>query len=143
ARERYPRWGFAAKRAFDLVVGALALVVSAPLLLAVATIVRVFQGPPVLFRQRRPGHKGRPFMCLKFRTMTDVRTADGELLHDEKRLTRLGRFLRSSSLDELPELINVIRGDMSLVGPRPLLMKYLDRYTPEQGRRHEVKPGIT
>ncbi len=100
-------------------------------------------GAPVLFRQTRPGLRGKPFIMYKFRTMTDERDPQGNLLPDEQRLTRLGRFLRSTSLDELPELINVLKGDMSLVGPRPLLMKYLDRYTPEQFRRHEVKPGIT
>lgn len=142
-RQRHSSREFAAKRVFDLLGGTMALVVSAPLLLAVAAIVRAVQGPSVLFRQERPGHKGRPFTCLKFRTMSDARSDDGVLLPDERRLTRLGRFLRSTSLDELPELINVIRGEMSLVGPRPLLMRYLDRYTPEQARRHEVKPGMT
>ena len=100
-------------------------------------------GPPVLFRQMRPGLHGRSFSLLKFRTMNDERDEKGELLPDEKRLTGLGRFLRSTSLDELPELFNVLKGEMSLVGPRPLLMQYLDRYTPEQARRHYVKPGIT
>ena len=119
------------------------VLVLSPLLLAVAGIVRSFLGSPVLFRQLRPGYKGRPFTCLKFRTMTDRRDANGHLLSDAERLTPLGRFLRSTSLDELPELINVIRGEMSLVGPRPLLMQYLERYTPEQMRRHEVKPGVT
>jgi lipopolysaccharide/colanic/teichoic acid biosynthesis glycosyltransferase len=135
--------GLIAKRSFDLLAGAFALLLVTPLLLVVAAMVRTFLGSPVLFRQQRPGRKGHPFTCLKFRTMTDARGGDGQLLPDEERLTRLGRFLRSTSLDELPELINVIRGDMSLVGPRPLLMRYLDRYTPEQRRRHEVKPGIT
>lgn len=119
------------------------VLVLSPLLLAVAGIVQIFLGSPVLFRQLRPGYKGRPFTCLKFRTMTDRRDASGQLLSDAERLTPLGRFLRSTSLDELPELINVIRGEMSLVGPRPLLMQYLVRYTPEQMRRHEVKPGVT
>ena len=100
-------------------------------------------GSPVLFKQQRPGLHGKPFMMSKFRTMTDARDGDGNLLPDADRLTRLGRFLRSTSLDELPELFNVLKGDMSLVGPRPLLMRYLDRYTPEQARRHEVRPGIT
>jgi len=100
-------------------------------------------GKPVLFRQKRPGLHGQPFWLYKFRTMTDRASADGIALPDAQRLTRLGRFLRASSLDELPELINVLRGEMSLVGPRPLLMEYLDRYTPEQARRHEVRPGIT
>ncbi len=100
-------------------------------------------GAPVLFRQARPGLRGRPFTIYKFRTMTDKRGERGELLPDGERLTRLGRFLRKTSLDELPELFNVLKGDMSIVGPRPLLMQYLDLYTPEQARRHEVKPGIT
>jgi len=100
-------------------------------------------GTPVLFRQRRPGLHGKPFICYKFRTMTDSRDSDGSLLPDSERLTGFGRFLRKTSLDELPELFNVLKGDMSLVDPRPLLMQYLDRYTPEQARRHEVKPGIT
>jgi sugar transferase EpsL len=100
-------------------------------------------GAPVLFRQTRPGFRGRPFALLKYRTMNDERIEKGELLPDEKRLAGLGRFLRSTSLDELPELFNVLKGEMSLMGPRPLLMQYLDRYTPEQARRHEVKPGIT
>ena len=100
-------------------------------------------GSPVLFKQVRPGLRGRPFMMYKFRTMTDERDIQGRLLPDEQRLTKLGRFLRSTSLDELPELFNVLKGDMSLVGPRPLLMEYLPLYTPEQARRHEVRPGIT
>ena len=137
------RPAFTAKRAFDLLAATAALLAVAPVLLVIAGIVRLFQGSPVLFRQQRPGYKGRPFTCLKFRTMTDALGEDGQLLPDEERLTPLGRFLRSTSLDELPELLNVIRGDMSLVGPRPLLMRYLDRYTPEQARRHETKPGIT
>jgi len=100
-------------------------------------------GSPVLFRQMRPGLQGKPFVMYKFRTMHDLRDEDGNVLPDEQRLTRVGRFLRSTSIDELPELINVLKGEMSLVGPRPLLMEYLDRYTPEQARRHNVKPGIT
>lgn len=100
-------------------------------------------GRPVLFRQRRPGRGGRPFGMVKFRTMSDARDAEGRLLPDGERLTLVGRFLRATSLDELPELWNVLVGDMSLVGPRPLLMAYLDRYTPEQARRHDVKPGVT
>ncbi len=131
------------KRVFDLCVASIALVAFAPLLLILAALVRIQLGAPVIFRQQRPGLHGRPFTMLKFRSMTDARDAEGNLLPDEQRLTPFGRFLRSSSLDELPELINVIRGDMSLVGPRPLLMEYLDRYTPEQMRRHEVRPGIT
>jgi len=108
-----------------------------------ATLVALLLGTPVLFRQQRPGLGGRPFWLLKFRTMTEARDARGNLLPDAARLTAFGRFLRATSLDELPELLNVLKGDMSLVGPRPLLMQYLDRYTPEQARRHEVRPGIT
>ncbi len=131
------------KRAFDVGASLLALVLLSPVLLLVALAVRVRLGRPVLFRQVRPGLHGAPFVNLKFRTMTDARAADGSLLPDGERLTPFGRFLRSSSLDELPELLNVLRGDMSLVGPRPLLMKYLDRYSPEQAHRHDVKPGMT
>lgn len=131
------------KRALDLVLVILALAVISPVLLLVAILIWRKLGNPILFRQRRPGLHGKPFTLLKFRTMTDERDADGNLLPDEKRLTRFGQFLRRTSLDELPELFNVLRGDMSLVGPRPLLMQYLDRYTPEQARRHEVRPGIT
>lgn len=131
------------KRVLDVSVAALGVVVLSPLLCSVALLVRVLIGTPVLFRQRRPGRYGQPFELLKFRTMTDARGPDGELLPDRARLTVLGRVLRKTSLDELPELFNVLRGDMSLVGPRPLLMEYLDLYTPEQARRHEVLPGIT
>ena len=131
------------KRSVDLVLATLALLASAPLLLAIAAVVRLDVGRPVLFRQRRPGLNGVPFTLLKFRTMCDARDSSGNLLADADRLTRFGRFLRSSSLDELPELWNVLKGDMSLVGPRPLLMQYLDRYTGHQARRHEVRPGIT
>jgi sugar transferase EpsL len=136
----YRRFG---KRTLDLLVGLAALVALAPLLVLVAALVRINLGTPVLFRQRRPGLHGRPFTLWKFRTMTDARNARGELLPDEARLTRFGQFLRSTSLDELPELAQVIAGRMSLVGPRPLMMEYLDRYSPTQRRRHEVKPGIT
>lgn len=131
------------KRLFDIVASGLGLLALSPLLLILATWIRLRMGSPVLFRQTRPGLHGTPFELLKFRTMTDQRDTDGELLPDEQRLTAPGRFLRATSLDELPELINVLRGDMSLVGPRPLLMRYLDRYTPEQFRRHEARPGIT
>ena len=133
----------ALKRAIDVVGASLALVVLSPLLALVAVGVRVRLGSPVLFRQERPGRGGRPFVMTKFRTMTDRRGADGALLPDAERLTRFGRFLRRTSIDELPELLNVVRGDMSLVGPRPLLMQYLPLYSPEQARRHEVRPGIT
>jgi sugar transferase EpsL len=137
------RRGLAAKRALDLVVALAGLVLIAPILVATALAVRIGLGRPVLFRQMRPGLGGRPFTLLKFRTMTRARDAAGQLLPDERRLTPLGRWLRRTSLDELPELINVLRGDMSLVGPRPLLMAYLPHYSPEQARRHEVRPGLT
>jgi sugar transferase EpsL len=127
----------------DVALAALALVVLGPLLAAIALVVLVRLGRPVLFRQLRPGMNGRPFVIYKFRTMTQERGADGALLPDARRLPALGRFLRSTSLDELPELWNVVKGDMSLVGPRPLRMRYLSRYTPEQARRHDVRPGIT
>lgn len=131
------------KRLFDLLLSiGLLLALALPLLLLWA-LVRRKLGSPVLFRQVRPGLHGRPFMMVKFRTMTDERGANGELLPDAQRLTAFGRFLRASSLDELPELWNVLRGEMSLVGPRPLLMEYLPLYSPEQARRHEVRPGIT
>jgi lipopolysaccharide/colanic/teichoic acid biosynthesis glycosyltransferase len=132
-----------AKRIFDAVASVVALIVLSPLLLAVAALVRLFLGSPVLFRQERPGLHGRPFMLVKFRTMTDAADAGGLPLPDADRLTRFGKFLRSTSLDELPELWNVLKGDMSLVGPRPLLMEYLPLYSPRQSRRHEVKPGLT
>lgn len=114
-----------------------------PVLAVVSVLVRRRLGSPVLFRQLRPGRHGHPFQLVKFRTMTDERGQDGELVPDEQRMTSFGAWLRSTSLDELPELLNVLRGNMSLVGPRPLLMEYLDRYTPEQARRHEVRPGLT
>lgn len=131
------------KRAFDILVGVVFLALLSPVLIAIALVVRLRLGSPVLFRQTRPGLKGAPFEILKFRTMTDDRDGDGNLLPDAERLTRFGRFLRASSLDELPELWNVVRGDMSLVGPRPLLMEYLPLYDEEQARRHDVRPGIT
>ncbi len=131
------------KRLFDIVASAAGLVVLSPLLLVIALLVRVRLGSPVLFVQERPGKGGRLFRMRKFRTMTDERGPDGELLPDERRLTPLGRVLRATSLDEFPELLNVLIGDMSLVGPRPLLPAYLERYTPQQARRHEVRPGIT
>jgi len=133
----------AVKRVFDLMLAAPALILLAPLLAALALLVRLCLGSPVLFRQQRPGWRGKPFWIRKFRTMTDARDAQGQLLPDSVRVTPVGRFLRRTSLDELPTLLNVLRGEMSLVGPRPLLMEYLDRYTPEQARRHEVRPGIT
>ena len=131
------------KRAFDLIVTAPLLVVCLPAMALLALAVRFGLGSPILFRQQRPGLHGRPFVIFKFRTMTDARDFQGLPLPDEQRLTAFGRFLRSTSLDELPELFNVVKGDMSLVGPRPLLMRYLDRYSAEQRRRHEVRPGIT
>jgi sugar transferase EpsL len=131
------------KRIFDLLVTTLGLVVILPLLLVISLLVWIFLGTPVLFLQQRPGYKGRPFITYKFRTMTNRCGPDGNLLPDAERLNPFGRFLRSTSLDDLPQLWNVLRGEMSLVGPRPLLMRYLDRYTPEQMRRHDVLPGIT
>ncbi len=131
------------KRAFDVVGAMSLLLLLSPLMGAVALLVWVRTGKPVLFRQIRPGRGGQPFTVLKFRTMTDRRDANGDLLPDEARITGIGRLLRRTSLDELPELVNVLRGEMSLVGPRPLLMEYLPLYTPEQMRRHEVRPGIT
>ena len=133
----------ALKRVIDVAGASTALVLLSPLLAVIALLVRVRMGTPVLFRQERPGRGGRPFVMTKFRTMTDRRGPDGELLPDAERLTALGRWLRRTSVDELPELLNVVHGDMSLVGPRPLLMEYLPLYTPEQARRHEVRPGIT
>lgn len=131
------------KRTFDLVVSTILLVLLAPLLAMVAMAVHVALGAPVLFRQQRPGLDGRPFTLIKFRTMGDARDASGHPLDDSQRLAPFGQLLRATSLDELPELWNVLRGDMSLVGPRPLLMEYLPRYTPAQRQRHNVRPGIT
>ncbi|MDL1895144.1 sugar transferase [Anaerolineae bacterium CFX7] len=136
----YTRFG---KRLFDLTLSLAALLLLCPVLATLALIVRVQLGAPVLFRQTRPGLRGKLFTLYKFRTMTGARDAQGNLLPDAERLTRFGRFLRSTSLDELPELFNVLKGEMSLVGPRPLLTQYLERYTPEQMRRHAVLPGIT
>ncbi len=131
------------KRLFDITGAVFGMLVFSPIIALLVLLVRVRLGAPVLFRQQRPGLHGRPFMMYKFRTMTDARDLTGELLPDADRLTPFGRWLRSSSLDELPELINVIKGEMSLVGPRPLLMEYLPLYSTEQARRHEVLPGIT
>jgi sugar transferase EpsL len=131
------------KRLFDLLVTTLGLIIILPLMLVLFLLAWIFLGTPVLFRQPRPGYKGWPFITYKFRTMTDRCGPDGNLLPDSERLTPFGRFLRSTSLDDLPQLFNVLRGEMSLVGPRPLLMQYLERYTPEQMRRHDVLPGIT
>ena len=135
--------GDCVKRVFDVLVSAFSLVLLVPVLLIISLIVLVAHGRPVLLRQRRPGLYGRPFVMYKFRTMTDDRDGSGNLLPDHERLTRVGRVLRHTSLDELPELYNVLKGDMSLVGPRPLLMRYLERYTPEQMSRHDIRPGIT
>jgi lipopolysaccharide/colanic/teichoic acid biosynthesis glycosyltransferase len=131
------------KRVIDLILGIVLFVMLFPVLLIVAFLVLVMLGSPVLFRQTRPGRNARPFELIKFRTMTDEKDAKGELLPDSQRLSAFGRMLRATSLDELPELWNVLKGDMSLVGPRPLLMEYLDLYTSKQSRRHEVRPGIT
>jgi lipopolysaccharide/colanic/teichoic acid biosynthesis glycosyltransferase len=131
------------KRLVDVVLAALAVVVLAPLLLAIAVVLRMTLGSPILFRQARIGLNGRQFELVKFRTMVDAAGHDGQPLPDQDRLTSFGRLLRVSSIDELPELWNVLRGDMSLVGPRPLLVEYLPLYSDEQARRHEVRPGIT
>ena len=138
--QAYRAWG---KRLLDLALTLPAVLVLSPVLSVVAALVRLKLGHPVLFKQVRPGRSGQPFIIYKFRTMTDARDVEGHLLPDDQRLTKLGHFLRAISLDELPELINVLKGEMSLVGPRPLLMQYLDRYSAEQMRRHEVRPGIT
>ena len=131
------------KRVIDFAGALIGLIVLSPVILVVAVLIKRRLGGPVLFRQVRPGLGGKPFEMIKFRTMTDARDADGNLLPDNIRLIAFGRFLRSTSLDELPELWNVLKGDMSLVGPRPLLMEYLPLYTPEQARRHQARPGIT
>jgi sugar transferase EpsL len=134
---------FSGKRAFDVVVAGAALIILSPLIAAVAVVVALTLGTPLLFRQVRPGLHGQPFTLIKFRTMSNARCPEGSLLPDKERLGRVGAFLRSTSLDELPELWNVLKGDMSIVGPRPLLMQYLSRYNAHQARRHEVPPGIT
>jgi sugar transferase EpsL len=131
------------KRVLDLLIAVPVLLLFMPILFLVYALVRWSLGNPVFYKQKRPGKNGAPFVLYKFRTMGEDKDDSGTLLPDDKRITRFGKILRSTSIDELPELWNVIKGDMSLVGPRPLLMEYLDRYTPEQGRRHEVKPGIT
>jgi len=131
------------KRAFDLILSVPAAVLLLPVALVVALMIRTRLGSPVLFGQVRPGKDGKPFRMIKFRTMTDARDSEGRLLPDAQRMTPFGQFLRSSSLDELPELWNVLRGEMSLVGPRPLLVEYLPLYSPAQARRHEVRPGVT
>jgi len=142
-RGRIEKLRFCVKRAFDVAVSGFLLIVLSPLLFIIAIAIVADSGLPVLFVQTRPGYKGKPFRIYKFRTMKDLRDKDGNLLPNELRITPLGQFLRSTSLDELPELFNVLKGDMSLVGPRPLLMEYLPLYTPEQMHRHDVRPGIT
>lgn len=137
------RESFGMKRLLDLIVAVAGAILLSPVFLVVAIAVRVGLGRPVLFRQRRPGYKGQPFTLYKFRTMTNAVDGQGAPLPDQERLTRTGQFLRRTSLDELPQLWNVIRGDMSLVGPRPLLLRYLPLYTAEQRRRHDVMPGVT
>ena len=136
----YERW---VKRPLDAALATAALVGLSPVMAVTAVAVRVKLGSPVIFKQERPGRDEKIFELYKFRAMTDERDAEGNLLPDDVRLTKFGRFLRSTSLDELPELVNIIRGDMAVVGPRPLLVRYLERYTPEQRRRHEVRPGLT
>ncbi len=136
-------WRLAVKRGIDRSAAAVGLLVTAPVMAATAVAVRASMGSPVLFRQKRPGLRGEIFEVVKFRTMRDANGPDGRPLPDDKRLTRVGIFLRQTSLDELPQLWNVLRGDISLVGPRPLLVRYLARYSPEEMRRHDVLPGIT
>ena len=136
----YSRW---IKRSLDVIGGIAGLIVAAPLLLIVSILVRIFLGKPVLFRQERPGLNGQLFTCLKFRTMTDRRDKNNQLLSDRERMVPLGTLLRRSSLDELPQFWNIVRGDLSFIGPRPLLKEYLPYYTPEEQRRHSVRPGLT
>ena len=131
------------KRLFDLIICISALIILTPIIITVAVLIVLVIGFPILYRQTRPGYLGTPFTILKFRTMSFKYNDNGGILPDDQRLRKFGKFLRSTSIDELPEIWNVIKGDMSIVGPRPLLMQYLDRYTPEQLRRHEVRPGIT
>jgi sugar transferase EpsL len=139
----FPRDIPISKRLLDLCLTIPGLVIVSPLIIIIGVMVAIFHGRPVIFSQMRAGYRGKPFPVFKFRSMTNERDHNGELLSDDLRLTRLGRCLRSTSLDELPELFNVIKGEMSLVGPRPLLVQYLDRYSTEQARRHNVLPGIT
>ena len=131
------------KRIMDIFLSIIALIILSPIFIIITIAIRLTMSSPVLFRQERVGFKGKPFTILKFRTMSDSTDEKGKPLNDYERVTKVGKFLRKTSLDELPELINVLRGDMSFVGPRPLLIEYLDHYTPEQSHRHEVKPGIT
>jgi len=131
------------KRIFDLILTIPAYFLLSPLMMLIAVIIRLTMGKPIFFRQIRPGFHGKPFTIYKFRTMLNAYDKNGNLLPDKERLTRFGKFLRSTSLDELPELFNILKGEMSIVGPRPLLMQYLERYSPEQARRNEVRPGLT
>lgn len=131
------------KRILDIILSLIALIIFSPLLISTAILVRFKLGSPILFRQARPGKNEKIFHILKFRTMTDEKDKDGNLMPDEIRLTKFGQFLRSTSIDELPELLNILKGDMAVVGPRPLLVQYLDRYNDEQRHRHDVKPGLT
>jgi len=131
------------KRILDILLSFIAIAILSPIFVLLAVLVRIWLGSPVLFIQERPGKNEKIFKLCKFRSMTDEKNSKGNLLPDEQRLTRFGRFLRASSLDELPELFNILKGDMSIVGPRPLLVRYLDRYSDSQKRRHEVRPGIT
>jgi lipopolysaccharide/colanic/teichoic acid biosynthesis glycosyltransferase len=141
--EQQSGWRFVIKSVFDRSAALCGIIVLSPLFIGVSVLVWLSMGRPIFFRQQRPGRLAKPFWLLKFRTMSDRRGAGGKLLPDADRLTRIGRMLRATSLDELPQLWNVLRGDISLVGPRPLLMQYLPRYSPEQARRHDVIPGIT
>ncbi len=134
---------FDIKRLFDFICSLIGIVLLSPVIIVTALLIRLKLGSPIVFKQQRPGLHGKPFFVYKFRTMTDERDGNGELLSDSIRLTPFGQLLRKLSLDELPQLFNVLKGDISLVGPRPLLMEYLKLYTPEQARRHEVRPGIT
>jgi sugar transferase EpsL len=131
------------KRALDIVISFLGLIILSPIFIIITLLILLLLGPPIFFYQQRPGYRGVPFTIYKFRTMSDKYNSTGKLLPEEQRITQLGRFLRAVSLDELPELFNVLKGEMSIVGPRPLLMQYLNRYSPEQARRHDVLPGIT
>ena len=140
---RQEGWRLFVKRTFDRATAAAALVASAPIVLGAALAIRAKLGSPVLFRQQRPGRDGKPFTLIKFRTMLDANDRSGRPLPDHERLTEFGQWLRSTSIDELPQLLNVLRGELSLVGPRPLLMEYLSRYSAKQARRHEVLPGMT
>jgi lipopolysaccharide/colanic/teichoic acid biosynthesis glycosyltransferase len=139
----FPQGVPASKRIFDLVTSGLGAIILSPLLIVLTGMVWAIQGPPILFRQKRPGYRAKPFYNLKYRTLNERRGEGGAYLPDAERMTPFGQFLRSTSLDELPELVNVLKGEMSLVGPRPLLMQYLERYSPDQARRHEVLPGMT